>query len=138
MEKFNFGANLRRIRVQKEISQEAMAYKMNIGQTKYSRIERGKLLPDKEFIALAAEILGVPPNELMPAGWDKVTMACSLTRSGMIAYRLLLASAAYDMTIGFCDGADIESDLSKTAVASFFGTVAVIFHYYTEKEVRRD
>ncbi len=108
MEIFNFGENLRKIRVSKGIKQEAMALKLDITQTKYSRIERGKELPHEVFISLAAEYLGVKPKELMPPGWDQlktVKVVNSLTRTGVIAYRLLL------------------------------GIAVVVFDYYTEKQI---
>ncbi|WP_424287960.1 helix-turn-helix domain-containing protein, partial [Daejeonella sp.] len=54
MEIFNFGENLRKIRVSRGISQEWISNKMDISQTKYSLIERGKILPDAVFISLAA------------------------------------------------------------------------------------
>ncbi len=135
MEIFNFGANLRRKRLLAGISQEAVAFKMNITQSKYSRIERGRCLPDEAFICELAKFLGVPVTDLKPPGWDhskKIKLASALTYPGKIAYRLLLAVAAWDITRGFWDGAEIASTLTKAAIAAFIGLSAFMFWHYTE------
>jgi len=141
MEIFNFGENLRKSRVSKGISQEAMANKMDISQTKYSMIERGKILPDQVFISIAAGYLEVAPKELMPPGWDqlkKVRVVNTLTRTGIITYRVLLAVTAYDIARGFCTGNGIVSEPAQVGVVAFFGGVAVLFHCYTERQVAVD
>lgn len=141
MEIFNFGENLRRIRVRNGISQEAMALKMDITQTKYSRIERGKHLPDKDFIEQAAAFLSISPKDLMPSGWDqvkKVKLACSLTPAGRIAYRLLLGLAAYDFARGFCTGAGIESSGALIAIGAVCAMGGFVFWYYTEMGVETE
>ncbi|WP_276348678.1 helix-turn-helix transcriptional regulator [Daejeonella sp. JGW-45] len=135
MEIFKFGENLRRKRLLAGISQEAVALKMNISQTKYSRIERGRLLPDDEFIARLAEFLGVPVTELKPKGWNhakKIKLVSSLTYPGRIAYRVLLAGAAWDMARGFWDGAEIGSIFTKIALTVCIAMAALVFWYYTE------
>ncbi len=141
MEIFNFGENLRKIRASKGISQEAMANKMDISQTKYSRIERGKILPDQVFISIAAGYLEVAPKDLMPPGWDQlkvVRLVNTLTRTGITTYRVLLAVTAYDIARGICAGNGIVSEPAQVGVIAFFGGVAVLFHCYTEKQVTVD
>ncbi|SKB40190.1 helix-turn-helix domain-containing protein [Daejeonella lutea] len=135
MEIFNFGANLRRKRILAGISQEAVAFKMNISQSKYSRIERGRFLPDDQFIAQLAEFLGIPESTLKPKGWDhskKIKLVSSLTYPGVIAYRILLIVAAWDVTRGFWDGAQISSIVTKLVLACLIGFAALVFWYYTE------
>ncbi len=135
MEIFNFGANLRRKRILAGISQEAVALKMNISQTKYSRIERGTCLPTDPFIAELAKFLGIPLTDLKPSGWNqskKIKVAASLTYPGKIAYRVLMAVAAYDIARGFWDGAQISSVLTKVAFAAFIGLAVFMFWHFTE------
>ncbi|MGB4400215.1 MAG: helix-turn-helix transcriptional regulator, partial [Daejeonella sp.] len=130
--------NLRRIRVSRGISQEWISNKLDISQTKYSLIERGKILPDAIFISLAAGCLEVTPKELMPAGWDQlkpVKIVNTLTRTGLILYRVLLAVFAYDIARGFCNGNDIVSEPGQVAVLLFVGAIAVMVHCYTESQV---
>jgi len=139
MKDFNFGENLRQIRVQQGVSQDAMALKMNITQTKYSRIERSKSFPDSEFINQAAEFLGITAKDLMPADWDGKRkypkLVCSLTRLGRLAFRVLVFVAAYDMTRGFADGVGITSEFHLVMVGMVFVLAGVVFLYYTEKPV---
>lgn len=137
MKIFNFGENLRQIRVQRGISQDAMGLKLGINQTKYSRLERSECVPAKIYVDRAAEYLGVPALDLLPPGWDYsktfLIFRPSLSRTAIIAYRLLLAVAFFDMARGFCDGAEITSTLSKIAAVIGFEGLAVGFMYYTEK-----
>ncbi|MEJ7693208.1 helix-turn-helix transcriptional regulator [Daejeonella sp.] len=137
MENFNFGENLRQIRVQKGISQEAMALKMDITQTKYSRMERSECVPAKIYVDRAAKFLEVPALELLPPGWDYsktlIIFRPSLGKAAIIAYRVLLAVAFFDMARGFCDGARITATPSKIAAVIGFEGLAVAFMYYTEK-----
>lgn len=67
MQNFHFGENLRRIRRAKDISQEAMALKLNISQTKYFRIESQSTIPDENLVAEMAKILEVPVTDLIPS-----------------------------------------------------------------------
>lgn len=72
MEKFNYGANLRAIRQSRGISQETMAFHLNISQASYSRMERqpdGKNAVQVEEIA---KILGVSASELINGTEAKV------------------------------------------------------------------
>ncbi len=135
MEIFKFGENLRRKRVLAGVSQEAVAFKMNISQTKYSGIERGRFLPDDEFIARLAEFLGVRVTELKPKGWNhakKIKLVSSLTYPGRIAYRVLLVAAAWDMARGFWDGSEIGSVFTKAALTACIALAVLVFWYYTE------
>ncbi|MES3016633.1 MAG: helix-turn-helix transcriptional regulator [Bacteroidota bacterium] len=137
METFNFGENLRCIRVQKGISQDAISSKLGINQTKYSRMERSECVPAKPYVDLAAEYLEVSAAELLPPGWDygqyPTKLQKSMTRVGLLTYRLLLFVAFYDMAMGFCDGADIRSQVSRAVIIIFFEILAIIFIFYTEK-----
>ncbi len=139
MKNFNFGENLRQIRVQKGVSQDAMALKMNIAQTKFSRIERSKSFPDSEFIDQAAEFLGILAKDLMPADWDGKkkypNLVCSLTRFGRLAYRVLVVVATYDITRGFCSAVGITLEYQIIIIGIVFVSAGVAFLYYTEKPV---
>lgn len=57
--------NIRRIRIEKKISQEYMANQLSISQAYYSKIERGlKSITLKRFIRIS-EILDIEPQELL-------------------------------------------------------------------------
>jgi len=137
MENFNFGENLRQIRVQKGVSQDAMGVKLDINQTKYSRIERSECVPSKTYVDQAAEYLSIPALDLLPPDWDYsktlLIFRPSLCRAAIYAYRVILAVAFFDMARGFCDGAEITATSSKIAAVIFFEGLAVAFMYYTEK-----
>lgn len=141
MENFNFGENLRQIRVQKGISQDAMAMNMGVNQTTYSRIERKECVPDKFYVDKAAEYLKVPVTDLLPEGWDyskrTTIFRPSLNRAAIILYRILLIVGAYDMALGFCDGAGITTTSSKIPAVAGFEGLAVAFMYFTEKPLAR-
>lgn len=139
MKNFNFGENLRRIRVQKGISQDAIAMNMDITQTKYSRMERSECVPEKIYVDRAANCLEVSANDLIPPGWDytknPTKLQESMTRPAIIAYRILLFVAFFDMARGFCDGAGITSMAVKIGAVIGFEGMAVAFIYLTEKGV---
>lgn len=57
--------NIRRIRIEKKISQENMANQLSISQAYYSKIERGlKSITLKRLIRIG-EILDIEPQELL-------------------------------------------------------------------------
>lgn len=63
--KETFAANLRRLRHEKGISQEALAYAADINRTYVSKLEKGLCYPGLEIIGKLADELGVAPEELI-------------------------------------------------------------------------
>lgn len=59
--------NLRRIRAEKDISQEALAHAADIDRTYISSIERGRYAASIDVVGRLAKALGVKPNELLEA-----------------------------------------------------------------------
>ncbi len=64
-----FAANLRRIRHEKGLSQEELAYEADVDRAHVSKIERELTYVGLEIIEKFAEVLGVPPDAfLQPIG----------------------------------------------------------------------
>ena len=118
MEIFNFGENLRKIRQAKDISQYAMALKLNISQPTYSRIECEPKIPDHDMVVKIAKAVGVDSSELMPSSTLKLILGGKLkeilnTRIGMLIVGgsgLALVISAHDLAQSFC----IEFNTSDT------------------------
>lgn len=57
-----FAANLRRIRHEKGLSQEDLAYEANVDRAHVSKLERGLAYVGLEIIEKFGKVLGVPPD----------------------------------------------------------------------------
>lgn len=57
--------NLRRLRVEKGLSQEAFAFEVNIHRTYISDLERGRRNPSIEIIERIALAMSVPSGDLL-------------------------------------------------------------------------
>lgn len=64
-----FAANLRRLRYERELSQEDLAYEADVNRSYMSKLEKGASYPGLEIIGKLADVLRVEPAELlrMPA-----------------------------------------------------------------------
>jgi transcriptional regulator with XRE-family HTH domain len=60
-----FAANLRRLRHEKGISQDDLAYGAGINRSYMSKLEKGASYPGLEIIAKLATVLDVEPAELI-------------------------------------------------------------------------
>lgn len=60
-----FGANLRRVRRLKDISQEELAHRANLSRTYVSEVERGIRNVSIDNMGLLAEAIGVPLKQLV-------------------------------------------------------------------------
>lgn len=61
--KSKFGENLKRIRNKRELSQEQLAFQVDISREYVSRIERGKRNISLDLVGKLAEILEVKPKD---------------------------------------------------------------------------
>lgn len=61
-----FGARVRALRVERELTQEDLAEHCGLFRTYMSRIETGQANPTLTMIVALADALGVQPAELMP------------------------------------------------------------------------
>lgn len=61
-----FGQRVRTLRLERGLSQEALADAANLHRTHISLIERGERSVRLETVAAVAAALGVQPSELMP------------------------------------------------------------------------
>jgi transcriptional regulator with XRE-family HTH domain len=60
-----FAANLRRLRHEKGLSQEDLAYEADVNRTYMSKLEKGGSYPGLKIIGKLAAVLGVQPAELL-------------------------------------------------------------------------
>ena len=60
-----FATNLRRLRAERRISQEALAHEAGVNRSHLSDIERGVTWVGLEIIERLAKVLGVEPAELL-------------------------------------------------------------------------
>src|SRR5258707_13246769 len=66
----SMGEKIRRQRVIKGISQEAMAYHLGMSQNGYSKIERNETEATVKRIYQIAKVLNVPVQALLPKSFD--------------------------------------------------------------------
>ena len=64
-ESANLGENLKRIRMEKGITQGDIVRKLGISRSFVSNIENGKTNPTLSTISKLAKALGIPTNELI-------------------------------------------------------------------------
>lgn len=86
MSDFNFGENLRKIRLIKGISQDAMASLLNIPQTRYSRMENQSAVPDADMVNKLAEILKVPSADLLDPSGELEIQATPAAKAAFLAF----------------------------------------------------
>jgi transcriptional regulator with XRE-family HTH domain len=68
-----FAANLRRVRHERGVSQETLAYEADVNRTYISKLEKGVSYPGLEIIGKLATVLEIEPAQLLalPAGRSK-------------------------------------------------------------------
>lgn len=146
MKNFNFGGNLRVLRIYKNVCQEGMAAGLNISQASYSRIEANPAIPDTPVIHKLADTLGVSPEDLLSANWYTRAMndqykenrrrVVIINRSGQIAYGVLLTAATWDSIRGIIAGAETESIDIMIFIGLCLAIGAAFIYQYTVKQVR--
>ena len=63
-----FAANLRRLRHEKGLSQDDLAYEAEVSRSYLSQLEKGAFYASVKIIEKLAEALGVEPDELLKRG----------------------------------------------------------------------
>jgi transcriptional regulator with XRE-family HTH domain len=63
-----FAANLRRLRHEKELSQDDLAYEAEVSRSYLSQLEKGAFYASLKIIGRLAEALKVEPAELLKRG----------------------------------------------------------------------
>jgi transcriptional regulator with XRE-family HTH domain len=68
-----FAANLRRVRHERGVSQETLAFEADVNRTYISKLEKGVSYPGLEIIGKLATVLEIEPAQLLalPAGRSK-------------------------------------------------------------------
>lgn len=63
-----FAVNLRRLRHEKGLSQDDLAYEAEVSRSYLSQLEKGAFYASLKIIGKLAEALGVEPSELLKRG----------------------------------------------------------------------
>lgn len=63
-----FGINVRRLRGERGLSQEALAHEVELATTYVGQIERGQRNPTLDVVERFAAVLGVDPLDLLRSG----------------------------------------------------------------------
>ena len=63
-----FAANLRRLRHEKGLSQDDLAYEAEVRRSYLSQLEKGAFYASLKIIGKLAEALGIEPDELLKRG----------------------------------------------------------------------
>ena len=115
-----------------------------MSQGTYSKIEYNQDLPETEMIGRLSDILKFEPDEFRSTSWyadqyngsEKMNQTFMvLKRYRQIGYIVLLLVAWLDMSMGFIDGAEIQSIDEKLFTSILIGFGVFCFHYYSVKEV---
>jgi len=72
-----FAANLRRLRNERNLSQDDLAYAAEISRSYLSQIEKGKYYASLKTIGKLAEVLKIDPAELLRAGVRRQPPVCN-------------------------------------------------------------
>ena len=150
MNNFNFGQRLRQVRVEKGISQDALALSSDITQSRYSRIERNADVPEITLVERLAKELGVARSVLLTdaeldqfvpkTSFEKKARELLFTPLGMIIICGLSVStvnAAYDLGYGFCLGFQ-TSEWTARVVGDITGVITIVFIVYWIVRSRRE
>ena len=142
MKNFHFGQRLRRVRVDKGISQDALALSSNITQSRYSRIERSVDVPEITLVERFAKELGVPRSMLLTDAeldqfvpkdsFEKRARELIFTPLGMIIVCGLSVStidAAVGSAMGFCLGFG-TSKWTARVISDIVGGITLIYIIY--------
>ncbi len=149
MDDFNFGENLRDIRLQKGISQEAMATLLKVSQATYSRLEKQASVPDSAQVKRLSKILGVPESHLLqpsiltptsslqkPIHKDKSLLHSHLGSLLAFAVASLIFQAVYNFSRGFLS--EYQVDEYKANMLSLIPGISVLIYcYYAFRNYRR-
>lgn len=114
---FNFGENLKKIRIKKGISQYAMANCLKISQASYSRLEAHAGLPAMDLLVQIAKEIDTPIECLLPPhAIANDTKEFTKTRAGLI---VVLAASAYllDAVYKIVQGICLQYTSSATTVS---------------------
>jgi transcriptional regulator with XRE-family HTH domain len=66
-----FAANLRRLRHEKRLSQDDLAYEAEVSRSYLSQLEKGAFYASLKIIGKLAEALGVEPDELLKRSTER-------------------------------------------------------------------
>lgn len=154
MHTFNFGENLRIIRQEKGISQEAMAQHLNISQATYATIENQTTVTNHKWFYQIAEILDVPGNKLIaplkePDLQDEQSTYTPELESNpieilntpfgnfiLIGLSLTIIKAIYDAVRGACSAIE-TSDSTMTLASWTAALLTAAFIYYWIRKTKK-
>jgi transcriptional regulator with XRE-family HTH domain len=145
MKNFNYGETLRITRKAKGVNQESMATNLTISQASYSRMESGKIIPDRQQAAIINKILGIPlldPKPLLEelnhdtivstsgTGFRQTAVLLGKPAAFIIKIGLALAlgGVAYDAARGACSA--LETSANTASFASWIAALTMVAYFY--------
>lgn len=119
----DFGERLKEERIQRNLTQSAMAEMLGIKRSTYSLYESGKREPNIEILQQIATILCVTLDELV--GWDKNKSIISNLENSPVAAHITGNAMKKGLKQGIAQKANKEyDDLSYDDIAAFMANYA--------------
>ncbi|MDQ7949499.1 MAG: helix-turn-helix transcriptional regulator [Pedobacter sp.] len=152
MNKFHFGERVKTIRLSKGITQESIAFQLNITQSTYSRIEAQAETPSYDKVSKIVEALGEDIAIVMEGSGLRLSKGLFVTdtipkarvrfykylsRVVALGVAVLVAPPAWELANGLCNEFALSKDLTRLIRFSA-GCVAMgLVFYWVNKIVKR-
>lgn len=125
-----FGETLRRLRIEKGLTQQQLANRLNVDRTSVTNWEIGRHMPDVATISLLAEALGIGAAALMSAAVELgeapnillVDDNPIILEGGIPTLREVMPNAN---VVGFSDPVDVLAFVKKSSAALVFLDVEI-------------
>ena len=124
---------LRKMRIEAKLSQEQMADRMNIQQSKYNRLENGKTEIKHEQVSKIAEAIDKTYEETL----GQLT-GCTITTTNNDNAQNNQNFVYYDVDKKVLDEKDIIIETQKQALSALNMTIKVLHNKITELEIKSD
>ena len=122
---------LRKMRVEAKLSQEQMADRMNIQQSKYNRLENGKTEIKHEQVSKIAEAVGKTYEETL----GQLT-GCVITTTNNDDAHSNQNFVYYDVDKKVLDEKDVIIETQKQALSALNMTIKILHNKIAELEIR--
>jgi DNA-binding XRE family transcriptional regulator len=146
MYRTSYAKHLRQARCDKGISQETMANKLEISQTKYSRFERGLAIPDSNLAAKIADIFEITNSEIFT--YSEVSIQrVKHPREGLsfkvkeilnspigqflfVGATISIVSLIDTFVLNFCVGLGDIPEIHTRSASFIFCTATIVYSFY--------
>ena len=124
---------LRKMRIEAKLSQEEMADRMNIQQSKYNRLENDKTAIKHEDVSKIAMALGKTYEETLGQ-----LSGCTITTTNNDNAQNNQNFVYYDVDKKVLDEKDVIIETQKQALSALNMTIKILHNKISELEVRLD